>query len=507
MADNNTPYRAQPARPSPYVDARQLIKIYRTPAGDFPALKGIDLQVNRGEFVAVIGKSGSGKSTLINLITGIDRPTSGEVIIGGELLHTYDEEQMAQWRGRNMGIVFQFFQLLPTLTLVENVMLPMDINRLYPPAERRERAMQLLELVEMGEQARKLPAAVSGGQQQRVAIARSLANDPGLLIADEPTGNLDSRTAESIFTLFTRLAAEGKTIIMVTHDEARAARTDRAVMIADGEVVNEHLTRALAVLNYDQLAEVQRHVTPTTFQPGRVIIRQGEPGEHFYILTDGRAQVFVDHPDGHEVLVDRLGVGQYFGEMALLGGRTRRATVRAAEDGPAAVVALDRETFERLVADSPALRNELQHIVSLRQVQSEVDALAGIDRERLAELTAGAPTRVYAPGDTIVQQGALGNSFYFILEGEVAVYARRNLGTEALIDRLGSGQHFGELALLGDRRRTATVRAAGNAPARLLELDEAAFRTLLSLSDEFATDVRETAAERRARVAVADRRG
>ena len=289
---------------------------------------------------------------------------------------------------------------------------------------------------------------------------------------------------------------------MVTHDEARAARTDRAVMIADGEVVNEHVTHALAALNYDQLAEVQRRVTPTTFHPGQVIIRQGELGEHFYILTDGRAEVFVDHPDGHEVLVDHLRVGQYFGEMALLGGRTRRATVRAAEDGPAAVVALDRETFERLVADSPALRDELQHIVSLRQVQSEVDALGSVDRERLAELTAGAPTRVFAPGDTIVQQGALGNSFYFILDGEVEVYTRRNLGVEALIDRLGPGRQFGELALLGDRRRTATVRAAGDAPVRLLELDEAAFQALLGLSDQFAADVRETAAERRTRVDV-----
>ena len=194
---------------APYVNARRLVKVFPTPAGDFTALKGIDLQANRGEFVAVIGKSGSGKSTLINLITGIDRPTGGEIHIGGEPLHTFDEERLAAWRGRNLGIVFQFFQLLPTLTLVENVMLPMEINRLYAPAERRERAMGLLQQVAMDEQARKLPSAVSGGQQQRVAIARALANDPGLIVADEPTGNLDSRTAESIFALFQRLAAAG----------------------------------------------------------------------------------------------------------------------------------------------------------------------------------------------------------------------------------------------------------------------------------------------------------
>ena len=145
--------------PSPYVDARRLVKVFPTPAGDFMALRGIDLQVERGEFVAVIGKSGSGKSTLINLITGIERPTTGEIVVGGEPLHTFDEDRMAQWRGRNLGIVFQFFQLLPTLTLVENVMLPMDINRLFPPAERRERAMRLLERVGMAEQAGKRPAA------------------------------------------------------------------------------------------------------------------------------------------------------------------------------------------------------------------------------------------------------------------------------------------------------------------------------------------------------------
>ena len=492
-----------PANPTsekdPYVDLRRLTKVYRTPAGDFPALKGIDLQVNRGEFVAVIGKSGSGKSTLINLITGIDRPTSGEVIVGGEPLHTFDEERMATWRGCHVGIVFQFFQLLPTLTLVENVMLPMDINRLYAPGERRERAMRLLELVDLADQAQKLPAAVSGGQQQRVAIARALANDPGLIIADEPTGNLDSRTAESIFALFTRLVAEGKTIIMVTHDEARAARTHRAVMIADGEVVNEHVTRALAALNYDQLAEVQRLSTPTTIPAGDVIVRQGEPGDDFYILTGGRAEVLIEQPDGRELLVDRLRPGQYFGEMALIRKGPRRATVRAASDTPATVVALDREAFNRLLDESPALRDELQQIISLRQVQTQVDALRDVGVEEIRTLAAGAPTRVFAPGDTILRQGNLGNTFYFLLEGEVDVFVRHN-GGEKRIDHLEPGRYFGELALLGDRRRTATVRAAGTEVVRVLELDSAAFERLCQLSDRFAVDLRTTAAERRTRV-------
>ena len=512
----------------PYVEARRLLKVYPTPAGDFTALKGIDLQVNRGEFVAVIGKSGSGKSTLINVLTGIDRPTGGEIVIGGEPLHTFDEGRLAVWRGRHLGIVFQFFQLLPTLTLVENVMLPMDINRLYPAAERRERAMRLLQLVDMDGQARKLPAAVSGGQQQRVAIARALANDPGLIVADEPTGNLDSRTAESIFELFQRLVGEGKTIIMVTHDEARAARTGRSIMIADGAVVNEHVTRALAALNYDQLAEVQRRVAPTVYEPGAVVVRQGEPGEHFYIITGGRAEVCVEQPDGRTLPVDRLAAGQYFGEMALVGRGRRRATVRAADE-PLSVVALDEATFGQLVAESPGLRAELEHIIGLRQAQSQVRALAELaqdeaGREALRRLAEGAPSRTFAPGETIIRQGDLGESFYFVLEGAVEVFVRRGPG-EVLIDRHGPGGYFGELALLGDRRRTATVRVAGKlgirndelgienksasmvqaaashvGGARVLELDAAAFEALRGLSGRFATEVDAAAAERQLRI-------
>src|SRR6266496_4591541 len=181
------------------IDMRQIVKTYQSAAGSFTALKSVDLQIDRGEFVAIIGKSGSGKSTLINMITGIDRPTTGEVFVGAAAVHTLSEGQMAAWRGRNLGIIFQFFQLLPALTILENVMLPLDFCNMYTPAERPERAMQLLTQVEMAEQAHKLPSSVSGGQQQRVAIARALANDPPVLIADEPTGNLDSTTANAVF--------------------------------------------------------------------------------------------------------------------------------------------------------------------------------------------------------------------------------------------------------------------------------------------------------------------
>jgi putative ABC transport system ATP-binding protein len=219
------------------VELRQVVKTYQTAAGSFTALKGVDLQVDGGEFAAVVGKSGSGKSTLINMLTGIDRPTSGQVLVGDAAIHELSEGQLAVWRGRNVGIVFQFFQLLPTLTLLENVLLPMDFANRYPVSERSARALSLLEQVGMAEQAGKLPTAVSGGQQQRVAIARALANDPPIVVADEPTGNLDSKTADAVFALFERLAEGGKTIVMVTHDNDLAARAARSVVVADGRIM------------------------------------------------------------------------------------------------------------------------------------------------------------------------------------------------------------------------------------------------------------------------------
>ena len=229
-------------RTRPLIDLNRVVKSYATAAGEFQALKGVNLQVQSGEFVAVVGKSGSGKSTLINMITGIDRPTNGTVVVDGTPIHTLDVNRMARWRGRSVGVVFQFFQLLPTLTVLENIMLPMDLCQMYTQPERRRRAFHLLAQVEMVEQAHKLPTAISGGQQQRVAIARALANDPPLVIADEPTGNLDSRTADAVFQLFHRLVNDGKTILMVTHDDDLAHRVTRTVTIADGAIVADTTT-------------------------------------------------------------------------------------------------------------------------------------------------------------------------------------------------------------------------------------------------------------------------
>jgi putative ABC transport system ATP-binding protein len=220
------------------IELRRVTKAYDIAAGKFLALKNVDMQAEAGEFVAVVGKSGSGKSTLINMITGIDTPTSGEIVVASTSVHALDQEQMAVWRGRNVGVVFQFFQLLPTLTVAENIVLPMDFCNTFPVNERRRRAISLLEKVGIAEQADKLPADLSGGQQQRAAIARALANDPPLVVADEPTGNLDSHTSEAVMQLFAELASEGKTVLMVTHERDLTRYFTRSIMLSDGVIVN-----------------------------------------------------------------------------------------------------------------------------------------------------------------------------------------------------------------------------------------------------------------------------
>lgn len=212
-------------------------KIYRTSAGDFTALKDVDLQIQHGELVSIVGKSGSGKTTLINMLTGIDKPSRGEISVGGTSVHSLNEGERAIWRGKNIGIVFQFFQLLPTLTLLENVRLPMDFGGLLDQANRDHRAIELLERVGLADQADALPARLSGGQQQRAAIARALANDPPIIATDEPTGNLDGHSAEQVISLFEDLVDHGKTILMVTHDDDLASRAPRIIRLSDGEIV------------------------------------------------------------------------------------------------------------------------------------------------------------------------------------------------------------------------------------------------------------------------------
>jgi putative ABC transport system ATP-binding protein len=222
----------------PLITLRKVGKSYATPAGPFPALRDIDLEIGAGEFVALVGKSGSGKSTLLNLIGGIDRPSQGEIIVAGAAVHQVPENSLARWRGKTVGVVFQFFQLLPTLTIAENVMLPMDFCNVRPARKRRARALELLELVGIADQADKLPSALSGGQQQRAAIARALANDPPIVIADEPTGNLDSLTARAVLDIFRKLIALGTTVVIATH-EREILGIDRTVELVDGAIASK----------------------------------------------------------------------------------------------------------------------------------------------------------------------------------------------------------------------------------------------------------------------------
>ncbi len=226
-----------PSAAEPLISLKGVSKDYPTAAGAFTALADVNLTIDRGEFVAVVGDSGSGKSTLLSLLAGIDRPSRGAIVVDGTAVHTLSESAMSAWRGGAVGIVFQFFQLLPSLSVAENVMLPMDFCDRWPVRERRERALALLDSVGVADQADKLPSRLSGGQQQRVAIARALANDPPLLLADEPTGNLDSRTSDAVLSLFASIVAAGRTLVLVTHAPSAMAHAERAITIADGRVV------------------------------------------------------------------------------------------------------------------------------------------------------------------------------------------------------------------------------------------------------------------------------
>jgi putative ABC transport system ATP-binding protein len=349
----------------PVIELRHIVKNFKVGAGETTILKNISTYCNAGEFVGVIGKSGSGKTTLINMVTGIDRPTSGEVYVAGTPVHTLKENQMAAWRGRNLGIVFQFFQLLPMLSLIENVMLPMDFCNRYSATDRRKRALSLLDMVGMAAHADKLPSTISGGEQQRVAIARALANDPPIVVADEPTGNLDSKTAEAVFAMFEALVKEGKTVVMVTHDSSLARRVGRTLLIADGEVINEWVARALPLLTHQQMLQATHQLEPLHFAPGQTIIQENQKGDSLYIINQGSVEIALRRPGGSEVVVTRMGPGQYVGEIELVRNERSIATVRAAE-GPVEVYALPRETFINLLDESDATREALTTLVSQR---------------------------------------------------------------------------------------------------------------------------------------------
>jgi ABC-type lipoprotein export system ATPase subunit len=345
----------------PIIELKDVHKSYTSAAGEFRALRGINLQINAGEFVSVIGKSGSGKSTLLNMVTGIDRPTAGEVFVNGTAVHKLDENQLAGWRGDSLGIIFQFFQLLPSLSLMQNVILPMDLAGKYKPRERRERAEHLLEIVDLADHMHKLPSMVSGGQQQRAAMARALANDPPVIIADEPTGNLDSKTAATVFNLFNNLVEQGKTIVIVTHDSSLARRAHRTALIADGEIVNEYVARALPTLTHEQLLAATHKFQPRQYDPGAMILTEGKDNDKFYIVSKGIVEIVLPRPNQSDVVILQLGPGKYFGEMAFFHREKTRASVRAAESNPVEVLALDYETLNALLNESAPTREALHH--------------------------------------------------------------------------------------------------------------------------------------------------
>jgi ABC-type lipoprotein export system ATPase subunit len=355
---------------SPAIVLQNVIKTYENAAGKFTALKRINLEFNYGEFVSIVGKSGCGKSTLLNMITGIDHPTSGSVIVGGQDVYEMSESQRALWRGRNMGVVFQFFQLLPTLTLLENTMLPMDYCNLYTFRERPDRAMELLKMVGLEEHAHKLPANVSSGQQQSAAIARALATDPPVILADEPTGNLDSRSAEIILNLFEKLAAQGKTILIVTHDPSLTRRTDKTVILSDGEVIDETVARALPFLDHPQMLTATHQIKKQVYTPGSLVIHQGEQVDHFFMIAKGEVDVVVNTKIP-ETTVARLGPGQFFGEVSLTMGINSIAGVRAGTDEPVELTTISKEEFLGLIKSSPSMRYALEKVAKLRMKETQ----------------------------------------------------------------------------------------------------------------------------------------
>jgi ABC-type lipoprotein export system ATPase subunit len=371
---------AEAAAPVPMIDLRRVVKTFTNAAGSFDALRGVDLRLMPGEFVSIVGRSGSGKSTLLNMITGIDFPTSGQVLVGGADIYRLSESQRASWRGRNVGIVFQFFQLLPMLTLLENVMLPMDYAGAYAFEERPERARDLLRRVGLQDHAHSLPAGVSIGQQQGAAIARALATDPPLIVADEPTGNLDSRSAAVIIDLFEGLAAQGKTIAMVTHDPSLTERTSRTVVISDGELVDETIARAFPRLSHRQMLRATQQVERLSFQPNATILRQGESVGSLFVIESGCVEVILLGRRPRGLTIARLCPGDYFGEIELLRGGKSIASIRAAPDGPVKLLALRPEAFRQLLDESPLTAESLAATVDARLRQNRAADRRGTRR-------------------------------------------------------------------------------------------------------------------------------
>jgi putative ABC transport system ATP-binding protein len=363
----------------PAIVLRGVDKVYENAAGKFIALRNISLALDYGQFISIVGKSGCGKSTLLNMITGIDHPTAGDVKIGKENIYHMSESQRALWRGKNVGVVFQFFQLLPTLSLLENTMLPMDFCDIYSFAERPQKALELLKMVGLEKQAHKLPAAVSSGQQQCAAIARAMATDPAIILADEPTGNLDSKSAETVLNLFEDLAARGKTILIVTHDPSITKRTDQTIILSDGEIIDQTIARTLPYLSHPQMLEATKNSKRRIYQPGQIIIQESIPVIHFFMIVSGEVEVVLNTNQPNEMVLTTLGEGKFFGEISLTKGTDATASVRAsAVDTEVAV--LSKEIFTSLINESQATREIITEVAENRL--AETNQIRGNKNER-----------------------------------------------------------------------------------------------------------------------------
>lgn len=370
-----TPRRTQPksapihvadATPEAIIEMRGVVKRFSNAAGEFTVLKGVDLIINRGEFVSIVGKSGSGKSTLLNMITGIDHPSAGQVIVNhNDIYSGVSESARSKWRGKNLGIVFQFFQLLPMLTLLENVMLPMDYVDMYDFDERPDRAMELLELVGLDKFANKLPVLVSTGQQQLAAIARAMACDPPLLIADEPTGNLDTRSSDTIIELFQHFVSQGKTIVMVTHDPSLTSRTDRIIILSDGELIDETISRGLPQLRHRHMLEFTKIAERRTYQPRETILSRDASVDYFFLIRSGEVEAVLEKPRSKETILAKLGKDQFFGDVELMRGGKAIANVRAGAK-PVETLMIPRTDFLRVMDQSPITAEALGKIVQKR---------------------------------------------------------------------------------------------------------------------------------------------
>jgi putative ABC transport system ATP-binding protein len=354
------------------IDLRGIVKRFANAAGEFTVLKGVDLTIDRGEFVSIVGKSGSGKSTLLNMVTGIDHPSEGRVVVNGMDIYTgITESQRSKWRGKNLGIVFQFFQLLPMLTLLENVMLPMDYADMYDFDERPKRAMELLTLVGLEKFMYKLPILVSTGQQQLAAIARAMACDPPLLVADEPTGNLDTRSADQIIQLFEGFVSQGKTVVMVTHDPSLTSRTHRNIIISDGEIIDETISKSLPQLRHRHMLEFTKVAGECFYQPGETIISRDQPVDYFFMIRKGQVEVVLLDEKKQEYVISTLGKNEFFGEMELLRGGKSIANVRAGNQ-PVEVEIIPRADFMRVINESPITAEAIGKIVQKRINQHRI---------------------------------------------------------------------------------------------------------------------------------------